>query len=374
MLKAIYSLSIISGTVIGAGIFALPYLTLMVGPWVMLFYFVFLGAIAILVHSFFGELAIKTKDFIRLPGFARHYLGKWGYKAALFSGILGMFGACLAYLIIGGEFLTALFSPLFDGGVIFYTLIYFALGATAIFMGIKAVGKIQFWGLILFFLTLISIFFRGQSSFDLSRLFDFEIDRSSLFLPYGVILFSLGGLALIPEAEEALGDKKNLLRKIIPIAIIVPIIVYLIFIVLIVGITGENTTESALIGLQGYLGEGITSLALIFGLLTTFTSFIALGLTLKKIFWYDLKIGKTISWGITCFIPIILFLLGFNDFIKILALVGGTMIAIDGVLISLMYQKIVPIEKKIITYPVIIVFFLGFFYEIAYSFNIFNFL
>ncbi len=371
MKKIVYSLSIISGTVIGAGLFALPYLTLKVGPWVMLAYFLILGSIAILIHYFFAELALQTKDFIRLPGFVRHYLGENGYKVALTSGILGLFGTCLAYLVLGGKFLTSLFSPVFGGGETLYTFVYFIAGALIIFLGIKALDKVQFWGLILFFLALIAIFLKGKAYLDLSHLSVSEIDRSALFLPYGVVLFSLWGLALVPEAEEFLGEKRYILKKIIPFAILLPIIVYILFTVLIVGITGENTTESALVGLQEFLGDGVTSLAIFFGLLTTFTSFVALGLTLKKIFWYDLKIKKEISWALTCFTPLTLFLLGFDDFILILALVGGLMLAVDGILVSLMYQKIKPLKSRILTYPVIFALVLGIIYEIFYSLNIF---
>ena len=170
MLKIIYSISIISGTVIGAGLFALPYLTLKVGMPIMIIYLIVLGFIAILIHYFFAELALKTKDFIRLPGFVLHYLGKWGYRVALFSGIMGLLGSCLIYLIIGGEFLEALFSPYFGGNSTSYTILYFAAGAFIIFFGIKALDKVQFWGLVLFLLTLIGIYYRGNSYLDLSNL------------------------------------------------------------------------------------------------------------------------------------------------------------------------------------------------------------
>ncbi len=373
MLKIIYSISIISGTIIGVGLFALPYLTLKVGPFVMFGYFLFLGGVAILIHSFFGELAIKTKDFIRLPGFCRHYLGVWGYRIALISGILGMFGACLAYLIIGGEFLMAIGNSFFNQNILFYTFIYFALGAFIIFFGIKIIDLIQLSGLILFFLSLIVIFIKGFPFLDLSHFSINEIDSSNLFLPYGIILFSLWGLSLIPEAEEMLGKEKHLLKKIIPISIIIPIIIYLFFVFIVLGIMGENTTESSLIGLQEFLGKEISFIILFFGVLTTFTSFVALGLTLKKIFWYDLKLNENISWFVTCFFPFGLFLLGVNDFIKILTLVGGTLLAVDGILVSIMYQKIVSFKKRLLTYPVIIIFVLGIFYELIYSFNFLSF-
>ena len=365
-MKLIYAIATLSGTIIGVGLFALPYVTLKVGFWVILGYFLVLGALVILIHSFFGELALKTPDFKRLPGFAKLHLGNWGEKAAFISTILGIFGAILAYLIVGGEFLTELLSPIFGGGNLFWTIVYFLAGAILIFFGIKAISRVELWGLILFFVVLILIFFRGKYLINIENLF--FIHPSSIishwFLPYGAILFSLWGATLIPEIEEMLGERKELMRKIIPIAILIPALVYLFFIYLILGITGPQTTESALTGLRNFLGDGIVSLALFFGVLTTFTSFIALGLTLRKVFWYDLKIEKNFAWLITCFFPLILFLIGVKQFIPVISFVGGVMLGIDGILILLMYRKIKP--KQILVYPLFLILFGGIIYEIIY--------
>jgi len=372
--NGVYSIATLSGTIIGVGLFALPYITLKVGFWVMLGYFLVLGTLVILVHLFFGELALKTPDYKRLPGFAKIYLGNWGERIAYISAILGIFGAILAYLIVGGEFLTELLSPIFGGGNLFWTIIYFLAGAILIFFGIKAIAKVEFWGLILFFLVLILIFLRGRYLINIENLFppisNFKFQISNFFLPYGVVLFSLWGAALIPEVEEMLGEKKEVIRKIIPVSILIPIFVYLFFIYLILGITGPQTTESALVGLRNFLGNGIVSLGFLFGLLTTFTSFIALGLTLQKVFWYDLKIEKNIAGAITCFIPLILFLIGIKQFIPVISFVGATMLGIDGILILLMYKKQVKNQKSkvksLLVYPLILVFFAGIIYEIIY--------
>ena len=364
-MKIIYAIATLSGTIIGVGLFALPYLTLKVGFWVILGYFLVLGSLVILIHLFFGELALKTPDFKRLPGFAKIYLGNWGQLAAYISTILGIFGALLAYLIVGGEFFTELLSPIFGGNSLIYTLFYFVMAAALILFGIKAIAKVEFWGLILFFIILLAIFFRGESFITTGNLFP-SPDFSYAFLPYGIILFSLWGAALIPEVEEMLGERKKMILKIIPIAILIPIIVYLFFIYLILGLTGPQTTESALIGLRDVLGDGTVSLALLFGLLTTFTSFIALGLTLKKVFQYDLKMKKNLAWLITCFIPLGLFLIGIKSFIPVISFVGGIMLGIDGILILLMYQKIKTGVRRFLAYPLILVLIGGIIYEIIY--------
>lgn len=164
-----------------------------------------------------------------------------------------------------------------------------------------------------------------------------------------------------------LEEKKKLLSKIIPIAILIPIIIYLFFICLILGISGSQTTESALTGLKDFFGAGMALPILILGLLTTFTSFVALGLTLKNVFCYDLKVKKNLVWAITCFLPLILFLIGFKNFIPIISFVGATMLGIDGILILLMYRKIKP--KNLLVYPLFLILLGGIIYEIIYFFR-----
>lgn len=89
--KFIYALCTLSGTIIGVGLFSLPYITSQVGIWTMLVYFLFLGSLTIIIHLLFGEVSIATPDYLRFPGFARFHLGKWAEKISFVSIILGLF-------------------------------------------------------------------------------------------------------------------------------------------------------------------------------------------------------------------------------------------------------------------------------------------
>lgn len=337
--SAIYAIATLSGTIIGAGLFALPYVTMHVGIWTILGYFAVLGAVAILIHMFFGELALHTPDFKRVPGFAKIYLGSWGERVSLITATLGLFGALLAYLILGGQFFFELGHEFLGGNILFYTLLYFTLAASLIFFGIKAIAKVELWGLIAFFLILFFIFLRGQPFLEPAHLFT-EFSWEFFLFPYGVVLFALWGAALIPETEEILGVHKHLLLKIIPLAILIPAAIYLLFIYLVLGISGPDTTENALSGLRHTLGDGVISGVLMFGLLTAFTSFLTLGLTLKKVLWYDMKLNQHAAWAVTCFVPLGLFLAGFQNFIAVIGFLGAVLLGTDGVLILLMYRKL----------------------------------
>jgi len=197
-------------------------------------------------------------------------------------------------------------------------------------------------------------------------------------LPYGAVLFSLCGFALIPEVKEMLPDKSQL-KKIILWAVCIPAGTYLFFILVILGVTGQNTSTEAIIGLKDFFADGLVGLVLFFGVLTTFTSYLTLGLTLKKTLWYDLKLKKDLAWALTCFVPLGLLLMGLKNFIVVISLAGGVMIGIDAIIIILIYLKaktkgdLVPAYSlplpRLLTYFLVLFFILGIIYEIVYFWN-----
>lgn len=338
--KFIYPIATLTGTIIGVGLFSLPYITSQVGIWTMSAYFLILGFFILLIHYFYVDVALATPDFLRLPGYAKIHLGNWAKNVASSTLIFGSIGSLLAYLIVGGEFLQSLLSDFFGGSVFFYTILYFILGAVSILIGVKAVTKIEFWGLFLFLIVLVFLFFKGFHLVKVENLFVGGSGIKNIFLPFGPVIFSLWGATMIPEIEEIMiGNKKNL-KKVVLISILISALVYAVFTIFVLGISGGQTSESALTGLIGFLGKGFLTLGFFFGFLATFTSFIAVGLYLKNSLHYDFKINKTLSCFLVCFVPLFLFLIGLQSFITVISFVGGVLLGIEIILILLMYRKI----------------------------------
>jgi len=360
------AISTLSGTIVGVGFFSLPYILSKVGIFTLIFYFLFLGSLVILVHLFFGELAILTPDLKRLPGFVSYHLGKFAGKVAFFSAIFGTYGTLLAYLIIGGKFLKNLFFPILKDFDLVFTFLYFLLSLVFIFFGINLISKVEFLDCTLFLLILILISVFGQKFFNLKNLFSIP-KTQDLFLPYGPILFSLWGASMIPEVEEILKKNKKDLKKVIFISVLICALFYFLFAVSVCGILGDRTSEDAISGFEKIFAKKISKILFLFGTVTTFTSFVALGLTLQKVFWYDLKIEKNLSFALATFPPFIFFLFGFNRFLPVISLVGSFFLGIDGILILLMYKKIKKSKiKDFLFYPLFSIFLFGIFYEIFY--------
>lgn len=365
--KFVYAVATLVGSTIGVGIFSLPYITLRVGFLAMLGYLLVLTILVIMIQYLFGEVALATPDFRRLPGFAKFYLGKPGRWLALISSIFGGIGAILAYIIIGGEFLSRILSPALGGSPNLYSFIYFLVGATFVFFGIKAISRIDLLGVCLFVVSLFVIILFSISHFNISNLALRTGSLAEFFLPYGPLFFALSALTIIPEIEEMLGENKKWLRKVIPVSVSISAFVYLVFILLVLGVSGSDTSSMAIPGLEKYLSGTILKIAFFIGIISTLTAFLGVALTLKKTLWYDLKIPRVLSWVIACFIPYLLFLLGFKDFIKVIGLVGGVLIALDGVLVLLMYRKIKNSRTaRSLSYLLSLVFILGLIYEIIY--------
>lgn len=364
----IYPVAVFSGTMIGVGFLALPYITLRAGAWVMLAYFIAITALVVFISLIFAEISLKTPDFKRFPGFVGHYLGKYAQTFAVLSAIFAIFGVLLVYLIVGGQFLDSALRPILQGNLLTYTLIYFLLATLIVYFDIKAVSRAEFWVLLFLLASLVFIFFQAFPMIRASRIY-FDYFKSSraisdYFLPYGALLFSLWGIGIIPETEEMLrGDKKRF-KRIIAYSVIGVSIFYFLFTCLILSVSGSSTTQTALTGLEKFLGRQFLPVALLAGALATFTAFITQATILKKIFIYDLKIRPWQAFVMTCFTPLILLLSGLNSFIHLISFIGGVLVGVDGIFILMMYRKTG--GKNIIIYPLAIIFLLGIIYEIFY--------
>lgn len=364
--RYIFPTAVFCGGMIGVGFLSLPFVATKAGIWATIIYFIVVTVLMLSLNLVFVKISLKTPDFKRFPGFAKHYLGHWGQAVASVCIVFGTIGVLLAYIIVGGEFLTNIFLPIFGGSNFIYTFLYFLAGSLIVFFGIKAIARAETLVLVGLILCLAFIFLKNFGHINLNNIIatGSETSFKNLFLPFGPLVFSLWGAALIPEVEEMLIGKKKNLKKIIFWSVCTVAIFYLLFVLLIVGITGTGTTESALTGLRNFLGNGSSTAALLAGVLATFTAFIAQGIVLKKTLMFDLGVKHWQAFVMTTFTPMILFLMGFKSFISIVSFIGGVLLGVEGILILLMYKKIG--GKKIVIYPLLLIFVLGIAYEIFY--------
>ena len=337
--KALLALSTLVGTIIGAGIFGLPYVLSKAGVVPGLFYFVILGGIALLLHLMFGEIALRTKGSHRLIGYAGMYMGSWTKPLVVFSTVVGILGALLAYVIIGGEFIQTALSPFVYVSPVVSSIIFWAILSFFIVQGIQLITKIEFFMNIALFVVIGTIFVFAYPHLNTANFTAVSIPN--IILPFGVVLFALTGWSAIPEIADFFKERKDRIffKKIIILGSIITVVLSAAFAFMVVGVSGAQTSQDALSGLVPFLGEKVVALGALLGLIAVAASFLVLGNYLKNSLRYDFNISYLLSTGAVVLTPILLFLLGIREFIAVISIVGVVVGVVEGIIIILIFQK-----------------------------------
>ncbi len=322
------------GTTIGAGIFSLPYVFAKAGFFVGLAELIVLVFIVLLIQQILGEITLRTKGRKRLIGLALNYLSRPWEVLVTASVLMGGIGVLLIYIIFGGKFLS-----LITGQDIFWSsMAFFIFWFLAVLAQPKTFGKTEFYisSLVIFIIILISLFNFRYVNFNNFR----GIDIKNMLLPYGVILFAMTGYTVIPEMEDLLGGEKHKLKKAIKYGTLIPAIVYLMFVFIIFGVSGQLTSSDAILGFSQALNSGfIMFLGAILGLLTVTGAALSYGVYFKETLWYDLKLNKKLAWALTGLIPLSLFLLGARDVVPVISIVGALFFGFQAIIILVIHKK-----------------------------------
>lgn len=327
----IKSIAILVGTIIGVGLFTIPYVINKAGILALFVYLPVLAIIEYFLLKIYVQVVLSTKKSHRLPGYVEKYFGKKYRFAALGISMLSNYGTLLAYIIIGGTFLHQLLSPILGGGIFVYATILFIIEIFVVLFGLKLIAKVEVLMTVLLVIVIGLIIGRGWGYVDLNNfsLISFE----NIFLPYGPIFFAIGGTSAVPEICRLLAKEKEKITRALGWGLTISTVITLIFAVMIVGVTGNATTPDTLVGLGLVFGDGITKLALIFGLLSITTSFLIAAQATREVYWWDFKINKTIAWALACFFPYLAYLFGVHDLTRVVSLTGAFTGGILGVLL-----------------------------------------
>lgn len=338
--EVLQAVSTMVGFIIGAGILAIPFVVAQAGFWTGMLMIVIIGLVMMAVNLYVGEVNLRTKLNHQLTGLSKIYLGKVGWGFMLFSMVLGMYGALTAYTIEQGNFLKTLLAPLIGGPQIVYSLIFFIIFGFIVYVGINWIKKSEVFMVFLIIIILGIVALFAAPHIGPGNLTGFSF--SKLLIPFGVVLFAFLGTASIPEVRAELSRNRESIKKTIIIGSVIPIIIYAVFALLIVGVTGIATTESAMLGLKQFLGYKAVVFGLLFGVLTMATSFIAVGLALKEMYMFDFGLKSKKATALTLAVPLVagfaIILLGINNaFYSVLNIAGALAGGVDIILIVLMH-------------------------------------
>ncbi len=360
--KFLLPVGLLAGTIIGAGIFSLPYVFKESG-FALGFFYLALGAIVFtIIHLMYADIIVGTSGEHRFPGYAKKYLGQWAFWISIFIAVIQALIVLTIYLILSKSFLDILFGNNFETIKI---LFFWILSSLGIFLSVRKLATLEFWitggivGVIIF------IFGLGFTEFNTLTLDYFSPQWINGLLPLGAVLFSLSGRTAIPALVDYFGNSQGSvidLKRSIEWGTILPAIVYGGF-VLGVAALSPVITEDAVSGLVGVVPYMAMLFVGILGLLSIFSSYIVIGLDVANTLRYDLKIPSIFKILIVVGTPMLIYLAGFQNFIQLVSFTGGIFLALESIFIVAMWLKLYPRKLFMASIP-LFVFSVALIYEL----------
>ena len=355
------------GMIVGAGIFGIPYVVAQAGFITGIITIIVLGIAILILNLYLGEVVIRTKGNHQLTSYAEKYLGKTGKILMLITLMISVYGALIAYTLGEGQAFSAILG--IDPTLI--SIIFLSIMCYFVYRGLNIIkkGEVILSAIILTILGFIVL--SSLPSVSLANFTGFSL--SKIFLPYGVIFFALIGSAAIPDLKEELKGNIKQFKKAIILGSVIPIICYLLFTIVVIGVTGTESTPIATIGLGNVIGTYMVYAGNLFAIVAMATSFLVMALALNWAYSLDYKI-KWVYSLILVFIPtLIISLLNLATFIQVLSVSGAIAGGLEGILIILMHRKARKMggdKKPIFTFKgniildilLIIIFILGVFF------------
>jgi tyrosine-specific transport protein len=327
---------LVAGTAIGGGMLALPIVT---GPGgfipavsICILCWIFMASTGLL----FMEIFLWSQKEVNIVSMAHMTLGMLGKVVAWILYLFLFYSLTVAYVSGGGSLIEDLFVAL---GHLDYPhwvgpLLFVALFAPFVILGAKAVDKINvvlMGGLILSFLFLVLI---GVSHVQLHPLN--HINWKLAFAATPVMFTSFAFQGIVPTLTNYLDRNPCKVKRAIIFGSAVPLVVYIIWEGLILGVVPLDALEAAQIAGHSAVAplKNILHLPWLyrigeaFALFALVTSFLGVTLGLLDFLADGLKIEKT-KWGriglaLLIFLPPLIFAM-FNPciFLKALRYAGG---------------------------------------------------
>ncbi|MBI4094748.1 MAG: hypothetical protein HY435_00960 [Candidatus Liptonbacteria bacterium] len=354
------SAGLMAATTLGAGMFALPFVTREAGWGLSLAYLAALSIAVLFAHDLFAKTLEKLTSRHQLLGLTKRYLGAAAFRAAFFVILGGLVLALVIYLILAGPFIEAIFPGMGRAG----TVLFWFASSLPIFLELRRLVGAELLGGALMILIIFIIFLSGRASGGLEGISFVRLDQ--FFLPFGPIIFSLAGWTAIEPILESQKRAGTAARVGAALGTALVSVLYILFVVGIFNSSADIVPDT-LSGLSAW-PYWKTSLLAWLGLFALLTSYVPIGLEVRNSLVRDLDWPKASAAALVLFLPPLLYFLGLQNFLAVLGLAGGVFLSLQYVFIVLVSKKALALTpwERLLSAALIGLFFAAAAYEVFY--------
>lgn len=336
--RSLVAAGILAGTIIGAGMFSLPYLARLVGIMPAIGYLVGFALVYWVIYRMYAallEVRGEDRQFVALAeSYLPHRVGFWVGRGIFLELILVL----AVYLILAPSFI----SFLAPGLGLIGAILFWVFGSVAIFAKLRWLGWAEIAGVVAIIAIACAVYFvksGGIPSGSSSGIPPLAV----LLLPFGPLLFSFAGRPAIHEVVSLRREMPRPFRlgPVFLLGTFVPVVVYVVFIL---GVLQLNPMvgPDAVAGLLGHAPSWLLVALGVLGLLALWTSYAVIGANVKEIMVRDLKVRHGVAAAIAVLAPLALYLAGVRDFLEAVSFSGGALLALEGLAIIAMWRRAFP--------------------------------
>lgn len=329
----ILAVGILAGAVIGAGIFSLPFVFSQVGVLNGLIYLMIAGAAVAAGHFLYADLVIKAGVYHNFVGYSRRYLGTAGYWLAILISVVQMLLVLVVYLILSRSFFNLILG--FDS---FSALVVFWLaGSMAIFFSLRRLASVESVMVISVAAIVLLIFLIALPRMPAIAWNDIFLSLGGFLTAVGPLFFALSGRTAVVELVR-FAKKPPLVKKSTVLGTMFPAVVYGLFALSVIALS-PAVSRDAVSGLIGVLPYWLLAAVGVLGLLSILSSYMAVGFDVNDVLKFDLRWPRPARATLVIGTPLILYLIGFQDFLWLVSFTGGVFGALGFLFVVLMWLK-----------------------------------
>lgn len=332
------------GTIIGAGLFALPAMFARTGVLVGSIVYWVAAAVVLSTHLLFLELIRRDSERRRFPGYIGNILGPWAKRLGVMTQGCQLAGVNLAYILLGGEFLGVIAIHLgLAAHPVVWQLLFWAGGALTVFFVLRVMAKIEAvltWMLIVVLVTIIV--FAGFGA-DPSRFVGQNWTEAAA--PLGVFIFAMFGLTVLPEVHEIVARDYKRTRIAVVIGTLISALLGWLFGVFVFAalLAGASSDASAIATI---LPNGLWVLVPLVGFLAVITSYITATFDMHAILRVDFGRSATMARVVALGLPLFLLVVSQQSFLSVIGFVGGLFTATNGLLVTVAARRMLLAERR----------------------------
>ncbi|MGC9610674.1 MAG: aromatic amino acid transport family protein [Minisyncoccia bacterium] len=359
--KFFLAVGLLAGTILGAGIFSLPYVVGWLGVPLGFSYLALFALVYFSIHLMYARLILKVGPGHNFLSLTEEFLpGKLKFLSDI--AILGELVLTLTiYLILAPVFIRTIFNINAPTALLFF----WAVGTAFIFVKLKWLGLVEILGVLSILALVLIIFFPVASNLSGLPLSPRSSGWMFWLLPFGPLLFAFSGRPAVSKMIEVYrsADSDFSINKAIFLGTFLPALLYAGFVAAVLVLNpavgpdmfGALNFPPFLLGILGFLG-----------LVSIWTSYFMIGLNLKEILRQDLRWNKFLSGITVIFLPLIFYVLGFQNFLETIGIVGGVFLALEGIFITAMWRKVFRENKlRVASLILYLIFFAAIAYEVV---------